>query len=289
MAAPISGNWAAIHSNAADYTGAKRWGTGVSELYAAIGAGVPLRMTGRNPEQAEYREVPAALLPGEFYGYTMEDLPQGTDDAFMVGVPPWTDRPEVTRGSSGEFPPPSLQARPNGPSGNWFRSVHQMGMLKAAHDPTAYPTETVSEGWLNKEHGQINDAEVSADAQYTRQTSMQQVNPQAGRNNDAAVARGTDDARFNIMTRLTGMKVKPWSEGQRLQDMFPYQQDLILRPWWWRRMGVGREQDMVTNEFQPTLSVQRNPPSEPYTGPDEAGGSDTGDYGYTPEDVTYAY
>jgi len=244
-------------------------------------------MTGRNPEGSEYREVPESLLPQEFYGYTMEDLPPGLDDDFMIGVPPWTDRPEVTRGSAGEFPPPSWQARPNGPSGNWFRSVHQTGMLKAAHDPTAYPTETVTEGWDNKLHGSVNDAEVSSDAQYTRQTSMQQVNPAAGRNNDAAVARGTDDPRFNIMTRLTGMKVRPWSEGERLQDMFPYQQDLILRPWWWRRAGVGREADMLTNEYQPTLPIQRTPPPEPYYGPAESTGSSEGDYGYTPEDVSY--
>jgi hypothetical protein len=288
MAAPISGNWASVHANAADYTGAKRWGTGVSDLYAAVGAGVPLRMTGRNPAPIDYREVPEALLPGEFYGYTMEDLPPGTDDEFMIGVPPWTDRTEVTRGDAGKFPPPTWQARPNGPSGTWLRTIKQVGMLKAAHDPTAYPTETVTEGWEHKQHGEINDAVVSADAQYTRQTSMQQVDPPAGRNNALAVERGTDDDRHNIMTRLTGMKVKPWSEGERLQDMFPYQQDLILRPWWWRRAGVGREADMLTNEFQSTLPVTRNPPPEPYYGPPESSGSDTGDYGYTPEDVTYA-
>jgi hypothetical protein len=288
MAAPVSGNWSAIYSNPADYTGALRWGTGVSGVYGVYGTGPPLRMTGRNPEATEYREVPPALLPAETYGYTMEDLPAGTDDDFMVGVPPWTDRPEVTRGESGEYPPPSWMARPNGPSGGWFRSVHQIGMLKAAHDPTAFPTETVSEGWDNKLHGEINDAVTSDPAQYERQTSIQQVDPPAGRNNDAAVARGTDDARFNIRTRLTGMKVRPWSEGERLGDMFPFQQDLMLRPWWWRRAGVGREADMVTNEFQSTLPVQRTPPSEPYYGPSESTGADTGDYGYTEEDVSYA-
>lgn len=288
MAAPLSGNWTAINANATDYTGALRWGTGVSSVYGQFGTGPPLGITGRNPEPMEYRDVPEALVPHELYGYTMEDLPPGTDDEFMIGVPPWTDRPEVTRGDSGEYPPPSLTARPNGPDGSYFRTIHQRGLLRAAHDPAAYPTETVSEGWDNKLHGEVLDAEVSSDAQYTRQTSMQQVNPPQGRNNQLAVIRGTDDDRHNIMTRLTGMKVRPWSEGERLQDMFPFQQDLILRPWWWRRAGTGPESYMRANEFQSTLPVQRNPPPEPYYGPDESSGSESPDWGYTPEDVTYA-
>ena len=286
MAAPISGNWANIYANPADYTGAQRWGTGVAPLYGQRGIGPPLGITGRNPEPSEYREVPHELLAPDAWGYSSEDLAGVVtdDDAFMIGVPPWTDRPEVTRGDSGEYPPPSWLARPNGPDGKYFRSVHQAGLLKAAHDPTAFPTETVTEGWDNKLHGEVLDAETSAPGQYERQTSMQQVNPPEGGNNQAAVIRGTDDDRHNIMTRLTGMKVRPWSEGERLQDMFPFQQDLILRPWWWRRAGVGREQDMITNEFQSTLPYQRTPPSEPYYGPDESAGADTGDYGYTPED-----
>lgn len=289
MAAPISGNWAAIHANANDYTGALRWGTGVSSIYGQFGEGTPLRMTGRNPAPVEYRDVPSPLLSPDMYGYTMEDLPSGNDDDFMFDFPAWTDRTEVTRGvNAHEYPPPTWMARPNGPSGKWFRSIYQVGMLKAASALTSYPTETVSEGWDNKLHGEVNDAEVSADGQYTRQTSMQQVDPPAGRNNDLAVQRGTDDARHNIMTRLTGMKVRPWSEGERLQDMFPYQQDLILRPWWWRRAGTGPEPWLKTNEFSPTLPIQRNPPPEPYYGPAESAGSDIPDYGYTPEDVTYA-
>jgi len=289
MAAPISGNWAAINANPGDYAGAARWGTGVSSVYAQYGAGPPLGVTGRNPDTGHYPEVPVSLLPADEYGYTMEDIPPGVDDDFMITVPPWTDTPEVTRGDSGDYPPPSWMARPNGPDGTFVRSIHQVGMLKAAHAPTAFPTETVTEGWDNKLHGEILDAEVSADAQYTRQTSMQQVNPAAGRNNNAAVARGTDDDRHNIMTRLVGMKVRPWSEGERLGDMFPYQQDLILRPWWWRRAGTGPEWYLESNAFQTTEPYQRTPPPEPYYGPQESQGSDTGDYGYTPEDSYATY
>jgi hypothetical protein len=214
----------------------------------------------------------------------MEDIPQTTDMDFMDTVPDWTERPEVTRRESGHYPPPSWTARPNGPSGAYLRSINLPTLLADAQEPASYPTETVTEGWDNKLSGDVLDAEVSADTQYTRQTSMQQVNPPAGRNNGAAVARGTDDDRHNIMTRLTGMKIKPWSEGQRLDDMFPYQQDLILRPWWYRQAATGNPQWLQANEFQPTLPIQRQPPPEPYYGPSESRGSDTPDYGYTDGD-----
>jgi hypothetical protein len=280
MAAPISGQWSAIYANARDYTGELRWGTGVSPIYAEGGIGPPLGITGRNPDPTQYADVPSALLDPYEYGYTMEDIPQGSEDDFMTGVPPWTDRPEVTRGDPGEFPPPSLQARPNGPSGNFFRTIHQKGMLRAAHMPASFPTETVTEGWDNKLSGTVLDAETSDPAQYERQTSMQQVNPAAGRNNALAVARGTDEDRANIMTRLTGMKIKPWSTGQRLDDMFPFQQDLILRPWWYRQAATGDDSWLAANEFQATLPIQRNPPSEPYYGPPESRGVAGPDWGY---------
>lgn len=288
MAAPISGLWAQLNANSADYSGALKWGTGASDLYAQFGEGPPLGITGRNPDDIPYKEVPAPLLadPALEWGYTPEDMLPGDFAQFMtVDVPSWNELPETRRDTAGQYPPPSLRARPNGPSGNFFRTIHQPGMLEDVNEPHSYPTETVTEGWDNKLAGEVLTAEVSAQSQYERQTSMQQVDPPPGRNNDAAVARGTDDARSNIRTRLTGMKVKPWSEGQRLEDMFPFQQDLILRPWWYRNAGTGNVEWLQTNEFQEMLPVQRSVPSEPYYGPQEATGADNPpDYGYSPED-----
>jgi len=289
-APPIAGQWSRDNVNPADYTGAQRWGTGISPIYGQYGIGPPLAITGRNDEQIPYSPVPPYILaePGLEYGYTMEDIPMGAPDEFMVSEIPSPDElPETTRMDSGRYPPPSLMARPNGPSGTYFRTIHQPGMLEAVTEPASYHTETVSEGWENKQHGEVLTADTSAQSQYERQTSMQQVNPAPGRNNALAVERGTDDVRHNIMTRLTGMKIKPWSEGERLQDMFPFQQDLILRPFWFRNAATGKVEWMKPNAFAEMLPIQRNPPPEPDYGPNESIGSDVPSYGYTPEDVHF--
>jgi hypothetical protein len=290
MAAPIAGQWAQLNANANDYSGALKWGTGVSPLYGEFGEGPPLGIEGRNPEQSEFKDVPASLLaePGLMWGYTAEDILPGEPMQYMVSdVPSWDRRPEDIRYQSGNFPPPSLVARPNGPSGRYFRTLTQPGLLENALTPASFPTETVSEGWDNKLSGEVLAAETSAQSQYERQTSMQQVDPPAGRNNDLAVQRGTDDARHNIRTRLTGMKIKPWSEGQRLEDMFPFQQDMIIRPFWYRNAATGRVEWLQPNEFQTMEPITRTPPPEPDYGPQESGGPSP-DWGYTPED-TYGY
>lgn len=288
MAAPVSGLWSQLNANASDYSGALKWGTGISGIYADYGEGPPLGMTGRADTETDtpFRDVPPALLPEEDYGYSMEDILPGDFAEFMTtDVPPWNVLPETRRGDAGLYPPPSLVPRPNGPSGAWLRTVHQPGMLEDVGSPHSYPTETVTEGWDNKLSGEVLTAGTSSPDQYERQTSMQQVNPAPGRNNQAAVERGTDDPRANIMTRLTGMKIKPWSEGERLGDMFPYQQDMILRPFWFRNAATGPVEWLITNEYGQVLPIQRNPPPEPYYGPNESQGADIPDYGYQPEDV----
>jgi hypothetical protein len=171
--------------------------------------------------------------------------------------------------------------------GTVFRGISE-GAAVRRNIPISYPTETVTEGWDNKTSGDVADAETSDPSQYERQTSMQQVNPAAGRNNDKAVARGTDDARAKIMTRLTGQKIKPWSTGERLQDMFPYQQDTIIRPFWYRQMGTGDPSQMQPNEMYVSVPIQREPPPDPYLGPQETDSEVmANEYGYSTEDVSY--
>lgn len=286
MAGPITGGWVAANGNPADYSGALRWGTGVSPLYAQMGEGPPLGITGRNPETTPELPYPAQLLDPDMFGYSFEDLPYTSDNEYMeTDVPSNNLVTEITREHApAYFPSPSLTPRPNGPSGSWYRSISPPGYIDANTRPASFPTETVTEGWENKQHGEVLSAETSALGQYERQTSMQQVDPPPGRNNAAAVLRGTDESRWNIKTRLTGMKVRPWSEGQRLADMFPFQQDLMLRPWWYRNAGVGHENWLVANEFIGQAPVQRDPPSEPDYGPHETSGTTGPDYGYSPED-----
>lgn len=286
MAAPLSGAWSQLNANANQYAGALKWGTGVNPVHGFYGEGPPLRVTGREPgpEESSFETegVPISLLSPEEYGYTMEDVQ--TIQAFP-GQPPAVGTPrDVTRTNMDSFPSwgPAI---PTG--GTVFRGIAE-GARVFRNRVISYPTETVTEGWDNKTSGEVADAETSDPGQYERQTSMQQVDPVAGRNNDLAVERGTDDPRAIIRTRLTGQKLKPWSTGERLQDMFPFQQDTIIRPFWFRQMGTGDPSQMQPNEMYVSEAIQRQPPPDPYLGPQETDQEVMdNEYGYSTEDVSY--
>lgn len=286
-APPLTGNWSAVNANANQYAGALKWGTGINPVHSIYGEGPPLRGTGREPgpEEAEYdpEGVPPELINPERYGYCMEDvLPLG----HYPGAPPEVGtETSVMRDEIRTYPAwgPLLPS-----SGTVFRNI-QAGAEVYRHTPVSFPTETVTEGWENKTVTYVNDAEVSDPSQYEMQTSMRQVNPPEGRNNALAVGRGTDDARDKIMTRLTGMKRKPWSEGERNEDMFPFQQDTKIRPFWYRTAGTGRAAEMEVNDMYVSDPIQRDPPPDPYLGDLETAQDVYANeqYGYTTEDVGY--
>jgi hypothetical protein len=153
------------------------------------------------------------------------------------------------------------------------------------------PTETVSEGWVNKpasgmKHGQSGDEVVTSDpSQYEVQTSMTQRHKTL--NNDRALLRGTDDPRESIASRITPMKLKLYSGQQRHYDMFPYQIEDKPRPFWYRTAGTGRQFEMAPNEMYVIEPIQRTPPPDPTLGPPEETLSDpnyTTAFGYTEED-----
>jgi hypothetical protein len=297
VALPISGAWKASRANVQSYTGATRWGTGNNPVHETWGEGPPLRITGRvsGPDSPtpQLSDIPASFENPDMYGYTMEDINSlGPYQGFPppVGTPTTEFRDDVHTGLTpwGEIA--------SEPDVNQFRSQPELDSIAwSGYRLNSFPTETVTEGWRNKETGAVEDAGTSDPGQYERQTSMQQVNPAAGRNNDAAVARATDSPRFNIMTRLTGQKIKPWSQGQRNADMFPYQQDTILRPFWFRTAGTDNPAKLEPNSMVAIVPVQRNVPSDPYLGPEETA-VETQGYGYAPvtgegdytqEDVLY--
>lgn len=286
MALPISGAWRANNANANQYVGARRWGTGSNPIHEVWGEGPPLKTTGRldgpsNPTDV-LSDVPSEFEAAELLGYTPDDI--ATTLYFGMTPPVGTDTGDLRHGNPEGHPDWSVV--PYDPAATQFRDTPGIDPKLWASIPQSFPTESVSEGWLNKTAGQINDAEVSDPVQYERQTSMQQVNPAAGRNNGAAQLRGTDDPRENILTRLTGVKIKPWSTGQRLADMFPYQQDTILRPFWYRTAGTGDPGYMNPNSMVVIDPVQRDVPPDPYLGQYETAVGDQG--GYTGEDMTYA-
>ncbi len=286
MGLPVTGSWYTRFANSSQYTGAERWGTGNNPIHSIYGEGPPLRTTGRLPgpdtPTPELSTTPYVIETSYKYGYTMDDI----DPLTPVGLPPaWGSETDVIRNNAGDYPDWEENATE-------FRETNEAyPQLWSGIQLRSFPTESVTEGWLNKETGQVKDARTSDPAQYERQTSMQQVNPPEGRNNQAAVTRGTDDARFNIMTRLTGMKIKPWSQGQRNADMFPYQQDLVIRPFWYRIAATPDPAGLEPNEMYVSDPIQRDVPQDPYLGPQETNVytvEEGYDGGYTAEDMTYA-
>jgi hypothetical protein len=284
MGLPVTGSWYTRYANEQAYVGASRWGTGSNPIKEVYGEGPPLRSTGRIPgpdsPTPELSDVPSQVETAFEYGYTMDDIAALTPQ----GMPPgWGSETDEIRNNVGDYP-------------SWRENADQFRITNEATPRLwsgigleSFPTESVTEGWRNKETGAVADARTSDPSQYERQTSIQQVNPPEGRNNQAAVTRATDDPRFNILTRLTGQKQKPWSQGQRNADMFPYQQDLIIRPFWYRIGATGDPGYLDSNEMYVSDPVQRDVPPDPDLGPEE-----TNVYmleendGYTAEDLTYA-
>lgn len=287
MGEPIRGAWLAANANAYDMAGALKWGTGNNPVHEVYGEGPPLRTTGREPgpdsPTSQLSTIPPLIENPDIYGYTMEDV--AVLESFHGMPPPVGTETDEFRGQNATGLP-DYGVIATDPEATEFRLSPELAApLWSGIKLGSFPTESVGEGWDNKLSGKVLGARTSDPSQYERQTSMQQVNPAAGRNNDAAVLRATDDPRNKIMTRLTGMKIKPWSTGERLQDMFPFQQDTIVRPFGYRTAATGDPSRMATNEMYVVDPIERVPPPDPYLGDQETDVDDG--YGYTTEDVAY--
>ena len=281
MGEPISGRWTRL--NTVPYESAAKWGSGINPVHENY-EGIPLRVEGRLGQDPK-RQHPASSTPG----FTELNYPWGVDEAdaqpypydavsfIKDDRPDWTETTPQFRGTA-RYPswnaPGMVKAR--------FRAMWDGARDKDYKHGNQIPNETVSEGWLNKPTGQPANAVPSDTSQYEIQTSMTQR--YKVRSNTAAVARGTDVARSQISSRVVGQKLKVYSGEERHYDMAPYQQDQILRPFWYRTAGTGRQYEMKSNAVQFVSPIQRTPPPDP-----SLGVTDTSlDYGYTTEDGFYA-
>ena len=290
MATPISGAFRERFS--VPYAGPQVWGTGYNVVHMDYGS-PPDRLGTINPREGEVNVTPpSASVPEDLaldkgWGYTLEDtLGSGlyhNDDRPRLGdQPEWED----VRSHTGDQPPYNA----SGAAKTRFRAMMSgaystwRGKLPRAN--YMIPSETVSEGWVNKPQGRPANAVVSDPSQYEMQTSMTQR--YRARDNSAAVARGTDDDRSHINSRVTGQRLKEYSQGERLYDMFPKQQSSgdpnMWRTFYYRTFGTGYSDQMEPNATWDVNAVERTPPPDPYIGQ-----QDTAiDYGYTPEDNFYA-
>jgi hypothetical protein len=286
MGSPITGNWRATRT--IPYAGATVWGTGINPVHADYGS-EDLRVTGRQgilndpgrqPPQGghddlNYEDRPPWYQADNVYYYPEAAIVYDGRPRWQVDSPDWRGRHVMQ---------PPYDA--SGGVKSAFRSLIAGARRGNYKQVDGMPSETVSEGWRNKAHGVPANSVPSDPSQYEVQTSMRQR--YQVRNNESAVARGTDEPRSRIASRVTGQKVKYFSGNERHYDMFPYQQDIILRAFWYRRAATGRPADMVPNETYDIEPIQRTPAPDPYLGPQESSLGASYGYGYTSEDMTYA-
>jgi hypothetical protein len=265
--------------------GSRVWGTGYNPIHAQYGTQPRGEIRPRTGDiTPPWDGVPEELIPEEYWGYTPEDY-QGAGYFVRDDRPGWDIAPEdnPSRYSTDDMPPYNAP----GAVREIFRATMNGAFSKFRGKlPRAtyqIPSETVSEGWINKAAGRPGNAVVSDPSQYEMQTSMTQR--YRARNNNLAVLRDTDEPRSHINSRVTGQIVKVYSQGQRDYDMLPRQQTVEdERPFYYRSAGTGIQEQMEPNAMWSISPLERTVPPDPYIGQQDV----SMEYGYTPEDNFYA-
>lgn len=271
----ITGTWKDAQ---AIQVGALKWGTGVNPIHSHPGG--PGRNTAPNEQLSVIPDGITDPVQQPENGYTDEDM---SSVLFGYGFQTGTaERPplgtEDNRSDADDFPP--WGNYPNGvPGGTVIRSENVGATL--SNTPKQIPNETVSEGWLNKPVGSVEDSRVSDESQLYIQTSMTQRDKTRAGSQISGTASQHDAP---IKSRIPGQRLKVYSGQERHADMTPKAQDLIIRPFWNRSAGTGYRQWMYPNEMAVTDPLYRVAPADPYQGADSPSGNE---YGYVPEDLGY--
>jgi len=293
MAAPMKGIFAARFAQ--PYSGASVWGTGINDVHMYYGSpparGAILRpMEGMPGEHHDitppHEAVPEREHAGKYWGYQPEDSTYTTLE--VDDRPDWTVAPQdsPTRFKTDQIPP--LNA--TGAAKNRFRGIFggafQTWRANLPRGTYMIPSETVTEGWRNKPNeGPVAVAKPSDPSQYEIQSSMAQRFQT--RENAHAVARNTDEAREPIASRVVPQRSPIYSTGERLYDMFPYQQTPTrAREFYYRTAGTGEPDWMESNEMWTIDAIERTAPPDPYIGTPDT--STALQFGYAPEDYFYA-
>ena len=286
MALPIRGIWANRYAQPS--ANARVWGTGINPVHYQYGSPNlrlhPVRPMEGLPQGEEPSWQPHEG-PADTHDYEYTELPNTVEGIYYDDRQGWDVAPEdrIARYSTGIQPSYNAPGRVN----NWFRNV--MGGARrtfrgAQSNDYMIPSETVSEGWLNKpRNGEVARGKPSDPEQYERQTSMQQRF--ATRNNRLSQLRATDADRHPIGSRVQRQRIPVYSGQERHVDMFPYQQTPEReRAFFFRTAGTGYTEWMAANEKLDVAAVERTPPPDPYIGQQDT----QIQYGYTTEDYFYA-
>lgn len=284
------------------YGSALKQGTGWNPIHA-----VPDQGTGRNiAPDGTSNLVDSDLTNEESYGFTNEDM-------FLFGDPPGygaenprelglNDRPDwgTDEGTRADMPDDypswglvntfngSNAELPVGIPGGTIIRAKEVGAV-ASNTANVLPDEDVAQGWMNKQHGGVEDAVVSDQSQYEMQTSMMQRDQTRAGSQSSGTA---SEYSAPIKSRITGQKLRFWSGEQRHYDMAPKAQEQMIRPFHLRTAGTGDPALMQANEFYVSQPLQRTVPADPDQGPvlpvsqnPDVYASTT--YGFTAEDAVW--
>lgn len=294
MAGTINGNFKSLIG----YSSALRQGTGWNPIHANATMGPPLgvranlqldsteTLPGTGIEDDEIATDWSNMEAGSF-----EDQPSviwgyGTQSGISE-LGPWSPSSDDVdmRATTGEDYPPWGPYKGGSPGGTAIRTDAKGNLVSvmAKEDPD----DNAAQGWINKNKSTEDDAVVSDPRQYEMQTSMTQRNKvRAG----SQISGTASEYEAPVASRITGKKVKDWAAptSVRHQDMYPYQQDYIIRPFWLRNAGTGPRPWMKANDLYESQAYSRMPPDNPYPGPQvhQVAADTSQNYGYTEEDIT---
>jgi hypothetical protein len=319
----ISGAWKAGAVTPSEYLGAQQWGPGINPVHGVRSSqGRPV--ASREPllrGDPQTDMVPEEIIGPAMWGYSAEDAAfyGGEDYRYLVDDHPnWGDS-EVGRAdrdggvmTPGVYPQPEgwpswgpaevsdadalAQFPLSGPPGGAAVRAYSDGSETENNRAIAVPSPGWRGGWANKAHGLVQEAEGSDPRQYEITTSMTQLHQV--RVNTAAVARGTDDPRAPIETRLTGQKVKSYAAdtgmggGPGTPDMRQQEQRLPYRPWFFRQAQLPPPPDTTYGTMTQFDAISRTLPADAGESVvmTESGADNTDtEYGYTSEDASYGY
>jgi hypothetical protein len=303
MALPMRNLWANRYAQPS--VGATVWGTGINAVHYQYGSSNarlnPVRplqgqAVGEGPGAADTVTPPSDAVADRTpdratWGYTLDEADyylQPSSPVVYDNRPGWDVPPEASPARMTAQDQPPMNA--TGAAKNAFRAMFGGASRtfrgKRPRATYAVPTETVSEGWLNKINaGPIAKAKPSDPSQYEVQTSMQQRFQV--RTNALGVLRGTVDPTSPIPSRVVPQRSPVYSGEERHYDMYPRQQTVVReRPFYYRTAGTGPQDWLEANETWDQNAIERQVPPNPYIGPPSA--DPQLQYGYTEEDSFYA-
>lgn len=272
----LTGNWKDANAIPA---GALKWGTGISPVHSVR------QGDGRNIAPAGNSALVDSSLLDEYDEDGWSNEPWAVDnhesirDIGMYDRPNYGDNPQHARGDAGDFP--GWGRYEAGLPGGTSIRTHKHGS-DDLQTPNQNPTETVSEGWLNKPVGEVNDAVTSDTSQLLMNTSMTQRDKV--REGSQRGEGSQDEHRAPIRSRIVGMRLKVYSGGRRHEDMRPKEQPQRPRAFWHRSAGTARSELMAPNAQHDRRVITRAVPPDPYQGQPPAV-VDSPNYGYQDEDV----